>query len=367
MPCSWPSGGVVKVVCGRDDVDLNRDRSAGSSDPAFRGLDGVVGDRSFHHPWGGPQASGWHEVVQHVAADDADKIDDGVGDDAGGGDELVMGSVKGDGEAGPVGIDIDAAERGVGDRDAQCLVGDQQRLDLLVDPDRGAGTQYPAADHRADERRHRRALRRPQHAPRQADRLRLATRRMSPDWTTDDQRERWHDTYGRLRRWTHMLGFGGHFATKSRRYSTTHKALRAARREWRRTTRNDWWNRHHPGAGDADDQADDETQRRSSSRTCTWPGSAGTPPPTPTSRPQQQPAPVPTAPSPAKNTPPPHDQPGRRTRGTPDARWQVVLNRGAGRHAACRPLVGQTMANGRPAARTAVCTALRPGHDLQRR
>ena len=38
----------------------------------------------------------------------------------------------------------------------------------------------------------------------------------------------WHDTYGRLRRWTHMLGFGGHFATKSRRYSTTHKHLRAA-------------------------------------------------------------------------------------------------------------------------------------------
>jgi hypothetical protein len=50
------------------------------------------------------------------------------------------------------------------------------------------------------------------------------------DWITEDQREEWHDTYGRLRRWTHMLGFGGHFATKSRRYSTTHKALRAARR-----------------------------------------------------------------------------------------------------------------------------------------
>jgi hypothetical protein len=32
-----------------------------------------------------------------------------------------------------------------------------------------------------------------------------------------------------------MLGFGGHFATKSRRYSTTHKALRAARRTWQRT------------------------------------------------------------------------------------------------------------------------------------
>ena len=34
-----------------------------------------------------------------------------------------------------------------------------------------------------------------------------------------------------LRRWAHMLGFRGHFATKSRRYSTT---LRAARVTWRR-------------------------------------------------------------------------------------------------------------------------------------
>ncbi|MQA14173.1 MAG: hypothetical protein GEV09_08365 [Pseudonocardiaceae bacterium] len=44
----------------------------------------------------------------------------------------------------------------------------------------------------------------------------------------------WKHSYGRLRRWAHMLGFGGHFATKSRRYSTTRKALKATRREWRR-------------------------------------------------------------------------------------------------------------------------------------
>jgi Replication initiator protein, pSAM2 len=37
-----------------------------------------------------------------------------------------------------------------------------------------------------------------------------------------------------LRRWAHMLGFGGHFGTRSRRYSTTLRALRAARRVWRR-------------------------------------------------------------------------------------------------------------------------------------
>jgi len=37
-----------------------------------------------------------------------------------------------------------------------------------------------------------------------------------------------------LRRWAHMLGYRGHFATKSRRYSTTLHALRAARSDWKR-------------------------------------------------------------------------------------------------------------------------------------
>ena len=34
-----------------------------------------------------------------------------------------------------------------------------------------------------------------------------------------------------------MLGYRGHFATKSRRYSTTMRALRAARRNWKRRQR----------------------------------------------------------------------------------------------------------------------------------
>jgi hypothetical protein len=38
-----------------------------------------------------------------------------------------------------------------------------------------------------------------------------------------------------LRRWAHMLGFGGHFLTKSRRYSVTFKILRDRRVIWRRT------------------------------------------------------------------------------------------------------------------------------------
>ncbi|MFI6289559.1 replication initiator [Streptomyces sp. NPDC051018] len=38
----------------------------------------------------------------------------------------------------------------------------------------------------------------------------------------------------RLRAWAHMLGFRGHFSTKTRRYSTTLGTLRRARTEWQR-------------------------------------------------------------------------------------------------------------------------------------
>jgi hypothetical protein len=36
----------------------------------------------------------------------------------------------------------------------------------------------------------------------------------------------------RLRSWAHTLGFRGHWLTKSRAYSTTFAALRAARHDW---------------------------------------------------------------------------------------------------------------------------------------
>ena len=44
-----------------------------------------------------------------------------------------------------------------------------------------------------------------------------------------------HERYDalNLRRWAHMLGFRGHFLTKSRRYSTTFRAIRGERRVWR--------------------------------------------------------------------------------------------------------------------------------------
>ena len=54
------------------------------------------------------------------------------------------------------------------------------------------------------------------------------------DQETDDH-ERWAATYGKLRRWAHMLGFGGHFTTRSRRYGPTRKALKAIRCDYRRS------------------------------------------------------------------------------------------------------------------------------------
>lgn len=62
---------------------------------------------------------------------------------------------------------------------------------------------------------------------------RLGTRPHREDAPPPDAEE-WRQGWGRLRRWAHMLGFGGHFSTRSRRYSTTMTALRAARRDWAR-------------------------------------------------------------------------------------------------------------------------------------
>jgi hypothetical protein len=59
--------------------------------------------------------------------------------------------------------------------------------------------------------------------------------------------------YTRLRRWAHMLGFGGHFFTKSTRYSTTFKVLRNARTDYRRRKRAERVN------AQLADQHDDET------------------------------------------------------------------------------------------------------------
>ncbi|MFU8873422.1 replication initiator [Micromonospora sp. SL4-19] len=59
-----------------------------------------------------------------------------------------------------------------------------------------------------------------------------------------------HRDWQQLRRWAHMLGFGGHFLTKSRRYSVTFRILHDARTIWRRT---------ETGHEHADQPEDDET------------------------------------------------------------------------------------------------------------
>jgi hypothetical protein len=72
-----------------------------------------------------------------------------------------------------------------------------------------------------------------------------------PDW---ENPERWKKTYGRLRRWAHMLGHGGHHTTKSRRYSTTRKALKTARWHWQRARQYTRQTQHRTG-----DHTDDDT------------------------------------------------------------------------------------------------------------
>jgi uncharacterized Zn-finger protein len=104
-----------------------------------------------------------------------------------------------------------------------------------------------------------------------------------------------------LRRWAHMLGFRGHFLTKSHRYSTTFKALRGRRRSWRLladldalnrdthgadeiapdlgniTVINDWWPIHYGHRDDAERElaaAIAERRRAQRHRTIRAPGRA---------------------------------------------------------------------------------------------
>ncbi|MGC5030165.1 replication initiator [Micromonospora sp. DT229] len=64
--------------------------------------------------------------------------------------------------------------------------------------------------------------------------------------------------YARLRRWAHMLGFGGHFLTKGRRYSVTFQLLRDTRVSYRRHEHHDQAD-EHPGTLRAVDHHDDDT------------------------------------------------------------------------------------------------------------
>ncbi|MEU8340035.1 replication initiator [Micromonospora tulbaghiae] len=63
--------------------------------------------------------------------------------------------------------------------------------------------------------------------------------------------------YARLRRWAHMLGYGGHFLTKARRYSVTFRLLRDTRVQFRRHEGQD--HEHTPSSGPPVEQVDEET------------------------------------------------------------------------------------------------------------
>ncbi|QGN46360.1 plasmid replication initiator protein [Micromonospora sp. WMMC415] len=64
--------------------------------------------------------------------------------------------------------------------------------------------------------------------------------------------------YARLRRWAHMLGYGGHFLTKGRRYSVTFQLLRDIRVAYRRHEHHHQTDEHNSGLR-AVDQLDDTT------------------------------------------------------------------------------------------------------------
>jgi hypothetical protein len=74
----------------------------------------------------------------------------------------------------------------------------------------------------------------------------------------------------RYRAWAHMLGYGGHFLTKSRRYSVTFGQLRTARAEHRRATQ--------PAAAPADAWGRPWTKPSSWSCPPSGPTPDGTPP-----------------------------------------------------------------------------------------
>ncbi|MFF0228845.1 replication initiator [Micromonospora sp. NPDC005254] len=63
--------------------------------------------------------------------------------------------------------------------------------------------------------------------------------------------------YARLRRWAHMLGFGGHFLTKARRYSVTFQLLRDTRVSYRRHEHEDQAD-EQPGTLRAVDHLDED-------------------------------------------------------------------------------------------------------------
>jgi Replication initiator protein, pSAM2 len=100
----------------------------------------------------------------------------------------------------------------------------------------------------------------------------------------------------RFRQWAHMLGYGGHFLTKSCRYSVTFGQLRKARTDHRRAER-------HPAANATPGAAPSTRPSSWLSRPGPTPEPATAPPPTPSSRSPPQPAHASTKTMPHDNQP----------------------------------------------------------------
>ena len=91
-------------------------------------------------------------------------------------------------------------------------------------PDPGAGGRLPGQVRHQVGQRHRSHPTRPTTAASEPPSTRSTTAPPSTGPRTGD------DSYALLGHWSHMLGFRGHFASKSRRYSVTLGGLRRARR-----------------------------------------------------------------------------------------------------------------------------------------
>jgi hypothetical protein len=78
------------------------------------------------------------------------------------------------------------------------------------------------------------------------------------EWPADNKGRRPYETLGK---WEHMLGFPGHFATKSRHYSITRAAIRSERRRFQiaKSNRDHAERVHDLTGGDSDREADEET------------------------------------------------------------------------------------------------------------
>jgi hypothetical protein len=140
---------VSRVSCG-EDADTEGGFVAASGDIWSFGR--IPGERAFDDARADAQPPGGEQAAQDPPADTAGQVDDSAGDDAGALDEQVAGGVQGDGEAGAVRVGAAGGLDRVSDGDPQDLVAGQQGVDLLGDPGRGPGTQYPAAQDRSSGR-----------------------------------------------------------------------------------------------------------------------------------------------------------------------------------------------------------------------